>query len=182
MRNRLSYRQHWIPHDSLHQNCHRNIKSMSNKIYRYPHLKNVFEKHKRIRIVHIVFFHNHGNQLITQYKCNNHPRNGDNDIIRQIFIMEKMPLFQFWGVFPTSVAIVSTLVFTSVNMVSRFDVIQPVSRSFMNSVIFSVIPPIYLSKQSCKLWNQVYSNQYDATARHQLFYVFYEKIFARNEP
>jgi len=55
-------------------------------------------------------------------------------------------------------------------MVSRFDVIQPVSRSFMNSVIFSVIPPIYLSKQSCKLWNQVYSNQYDATARHQLFY------------
>ena len=88
----------------------------------------------------------------------------------RFFIMEKMPLFQFWGVFPTSVAIVSTLVFTSVNMVSRFDVIQPVSRSFMNSVIFSVIPPIYLSKQSCKLWNQVYSNQYDATARHQLFY------------
>ena len=88
----------------------------------------------------------------------------------RFFIMEKMPLFQFWGVFPTSVAIVSTLAFTSVNMVSRFDVIQPVSRSFMNSVIFSVIPPIYLSKQSCKLWNQVYSNQYDATARHQLFY------------
>ena len=55
----------------------------------------------------------------------------------RFFIMEKMPLFQFWGVFPTSAAIVSTLVFTSVNMVSRFDVIQPVSRSFMNSVIFS---------------------------------------------
>ena len=88
----------------------------------------------------------------------------------RFFIMEKMPLFQFWGVFPTSAAIVSTLVFTSVNMVSRFDVIQPVSRSFMNSVIFSVIQPMYLSKQSCKLWNQVYSNQYDATARHQLFY------------
>ena len=82
------------------KNCHRNIKSMSNKIYRYPHLENVFEKHKRIRIVHIVFFHNHGNQLITQYKCNNHPRNGDNDIIRQIFYHGKNATVPILGCFP----------------------------------------------------------------------------------
>lgn len=59
-----------------------------------------------------------------------------------VLIIEKMPLFQSWGVLPTSVAMVPTFVFTSVNMVSKFDVTHPVRSSFMKSVIFSIIPPI----------------------------------------
>ena len=59
-----------------------------------------------------------------------------------VLIIEKMPLFQSWGVLPTSVAMVPAFVFTSVNMVSKFDVTHPVRSSFMKSVSFSIIPPI----------------------------------------
>ena len=55
-------------------------------------------------------------------------------------IIEKMLAFHALGVLPTSAAIVPTLSFTSVNIVSRFDMIQPCSISFMNSVILSMIP------------------------------------------
>lgn len=39
-----------------------------------------------------------------------------------------------------------------------------------------------LTEQTGKQWNQSRADQCHAAASHQLFYVFYEKIFARNEP
>lgn len=42
-----------------------------------------------IRIVHVVLLHDHGNELITQHKRDDHPRNRDNDIIRQALYHRK---------------------------------------------------------------------------------------------
>lgn len=63
-----------------------------------------------------------------------------------VFIMLKMPEFHALGVVLTSPAIVPTLSLTSVNMVSRLDSTHPCSISFMNSVILSMMPPIYLMR------------------------------------
>jgi len=98
------------------------------------------------------------------------PAIGTMTLSDKLFIIEKMPLFQSWGVLPTSAAMVPTFVLTSVNMVSRLDVIHPVRSSFMNSVIFSIIPFIQLPEQRCQLRDQVHSNQHNATASHELFY------------
>ena len=59
---------------------------------------------------------------------------------------------------------------------------QDILYRFRNSLNDGVHLPLLLREQCCQLWNQGSSQQHDSGTSHQLFYVFYEKIFARNEP
>jgi len=42
--------------------------------------------------------------------------------------------------------------------------------------------PRFLTEQAGKQRYKGHADKGNAAARHELFYVFYEKIFARNEP
>ena len=64
---------------------------MSHKIDRHPHLKEVFEEHPCIYLMHVVFLRQHGNQLIAQHKSDNHTGYGHNDRIRQ-YQAENIPV------------------------------------------------------------------------------------------
>ena len=59
---------------------------------------------------------------------------------------------------------------------------QDILYRFRNSLNDGVHLPLLLREQCCQLWNQGSSQQHDSGTSHQLFYVFYEKILARNEP
>ena len=66
------------------KDCHRNREGIADKINCHPHLEKILEKHPSIYLVHIIFLCQHGNQFITQDKCNNHACNRHNDRIGKI--------------------------------------------------------------------------------------------------
>ena len=117
--------------------------------------------------------------------------------------MLKMLLFQAAGVMPTSPAISPTFVFRVSNIPVRFEMIPSMSSSLNHSWIISNIKGDHLlcggsryqakapagfgetlggGQQTGQQRDQGDADEGNAAARHQLFYVFYEKIFARNEP
>ena len=63
---------------------HRDRKGMADDPDCHPHLEKVFKEHPGVDVVHVVLFRQHGDQLITKYKCDNHTGNRYNDRIGKI--------------------------------------------------------------------------------------------------
>lgn len=63
---------------------HRDRKGMADDPDCHPHLEKVFKEHPGVDVVHVVLFRQHGDQLITKYKCDNHTSNRYNDRLGKI--------------------------------------------------------------------------------------------------
>ena len=101
---------------------------------------------------------------------------GTTTFLDSVRMMEKTSEFQDSGVFPTSVAIVATLLFTSLNIFDRLPVMAPIKKSFSHCSMASIMLCIgaYLRRldgdQVGKQRNNLQDQQHDAAARHELFY------------
>ena len=56
---------------------HHQVKGMGDDVNGNPHLHEILEEHEGVDLVHVVGAGDHGDQLITQYEGDDHPRNGD---------------------------------------------------------------------------------------------------------
>ena len=104
------------------------------------------------------------------------PAMGTTTFLDSVRIMEKTSEFQDSGVFPTSVAIVATLLFTSLNIFDRLPVMAPIKKSFSHCSMASIM--LCIGAYPCRLdcdqtreqRHDFQAQQHNAAARHELFY------------
>ena len=104
------------------------------------------------------------------------PAMGTTTFLDSVRIMEKTLEFQDSGVFPTSVAIVATLLLTSLNILDRLPVMAPIKKSFSHCSMASIM--LCISRYPCRLdgnqagqqRNHFQAEKHNAAARHKLFY------------
>ena len=72
---------HVLP-DIKHRHCH--VECVAEQVDRDPHLEDIFEKHPRINVMHVVFLGQHGDQLIAHDEGDDHPCDRQNHRVGQV--------------------------------------------------------------------------------------------------
>ena len=133
-------------------------------------LLNIQRKNRgRIKVVHVVLFHNHFNQLIAHHQGENRRRNGDNDRFRTGFAAWKNAAVPVLRSLPTSDAISPTLVFTVLKRPDRFPLIPSIRMPLIHSPIKSSIMCVSLlprppsSRRGAAYCLQMDSNDYPSS-------------------